>query len=142
MQTQLLVSFSQLIDKYPQQFTERLDSLYDKLRNFVCYDDDQTASKIDCLCGLLGVSACVNTEKFCSMYQNIITYLNKIVGRTVNVDEDGEDLDTMVNYAQAVRMFAEKYVSYYSKLVAENAGGSLDPSQFVEQLFALIRVMN
>ena len=60
----------------------------------------------------------------------------------MNVDEDGEDLDTMVNYAQAIRMFANKYVSYYSALVRENAGGSLNPRQFVEQLFALIHTMN
>lgn len=108
----------------------------------MCYDDDQTASKIDCLCGLLGVAAYAGTEKFCQMYQNIVIYLNKTVGRTVNVEEDGEDLDTMVNYAQAVKMFANKYVEYYSKLVAENQAGCLNPSQFVEQLFALIRTMN
>lgn len=39
-------------------------------------------------------------------------------------------------------MFANKYVSYYAALVRENATGSLNPRQFVEQLFTLIRAMN
>ncbi|CAL6048430.1 Importin_beta-3 subunit [Hexamita inflata] len=112
MQTQALITLSQLIDKYPQCFGLYLTEIYKTLKDFICVDvDDQTASKLDCICELLKVPDACNME-FEPVHKQLMPDLIKYTN--IKLDDDTYlSLKNIGDQAESVQIYVKAYYSHY-----------------------------